>query len=252
MAVDGGPAETVRTCAPDGVETRLRCSECEAPICPACFVRTPVGLRCRVCAADAVPVVRPRERGPRWPVFAAIAVVVALIVGGGAWVATRGGDAAPEEAADVGQGTITKVDPVTIGTGDLANGTSWTLVARRDARICITFTTSTGSPRPESCERPPGNRAVSWITRRVVTGPGGTAYVTVGLVSDQVERIRVAPQGALGDYEVATIGGDAGLGGRFFVTETPVNGALVLTAVGANGNQIGRANVSEIRPPPGG
>lgn len=33
-----------------GVETALRCSRCETPICPRCLVQTPVGARCRDCA----------------------------------------------------------------------------------------------------------------------------------------------------------------------------------------------------------
>jgi len=33
-----------------GVETALRCSRCEGPICPRCLVHTPVGARCRDCA----------------------------------------------------------------------------------------------------------------------------------------------------------------------------------------------------------
>ncbi len=33
-----------------GVETALRCSRCETPICPACLTHTPVGARCRDCA----------------------------------------------------------------------------------------------------------------------------------------------------------------------------------------------------------
>lgn len=32
------------------VETALRCSRCEAPICPKCLIQTPVGARCRDCA----------------------------------------------------------------------------------------------------------------------------------------------------------------------------------------------------------
>lgn len=252
MAADGGSAGPLVACAPDGAETRLRCSECRTPICPACFVRTPVGLRCRPCGADGVRVMSARERGPRWPVFAAVALAVALVVGGGAWAVSRGGGPSSDDSGDVGAGTVAKVDPVTLGTGDFANGASWTLVARRDGTICFTFTISTATPRPEQCQRAPGNRPVSFIVRRAVTGPGGTVYLTLGLVSDQVERVRVAPQGTLGTYDVATMGADAGLGGRFFVTETPVNGALVLTALGASGNQVGRANVSEVRPPPSG
>ena len=32
------------------VETLVRCSRCEAPICPRCMISTPVGMRCRACA----------------------------------------------------------------------------------------------------------------------------------------------------------------------------------------------------------
>lgn len=32
------------------VETALRCSRCETPICPKCLIQTPVGARCRDCA----------------------------------------------------------------------------------------------------------------------------------------------------------------------------------------------------------
>lgn len=34
-----------------GRTTLLRCSKCGKPICPECSVRTPVGLRCKECAA---------------------------------------------------------------------------------------------------------------------------------------------------------------------------------------------------------
>jgi hypothetical protein len=38
-------------CARDpGVETALRCSRCETPICPRCLVQSPVGARCKDCA----------------------------------------------------------------------------------------------------------------------------------------------------------------------------------------------------------
>ena len=32
------------------VQTVVRCSRCEQPICPRCMVPTPVGMRCRSCA----------------------------------------------------------------------------------------------------------------------------------------------------------------------------------------------------------
>src|SRR5581483_9869534 len=40
----------MRCAAHPGVETELRCSKCERPICPRCLVQTPVGARCRDCA----------------------------------------------------------------------------------------------------------------------------------------------------------------------------------------------------------
>jgi len=46
-ATDDAPT----TCARHpGVETELRCSRCETPICSRCMVHTPVGARCRDCA----------------------------------------------------------------------------------------------------------------------------------------------------------------------------------------------------------
>lgn len=249
MAVDGGPVEGVSTCAEDGVATKLRCCECLTAICPACYVRTPVGLRCQACAAATVPVVvSSGERRTRWLVVAAAVAVVALTLAGAAWAASRGGSTA-DDAAEGAQPALRKVDTLTVATGDFANGTSWTLVARRDGTICFTLAVGTGR-EPERCQRPPGNRPFSFIWRPVVAGPGGPAYATVGLVSEQVDRIRVAPQGALGTYEVGTVGADAGLGGRFFVTDSPTNAPVVLTALSAAGNQLGRANVSEARVPP--
>jgi len=35
------------------VETNLKCGKCERPVCPKCFVQTPVGARCRDCAGMA-------------------------------------------------------------------------------------------------------------------------------------------------------------------------------------------------------
>ena len=44
------PATVVFCAAHPNVETGLRCSKCEKPICPRCLVQTPVGARCRECA----------------------------------------------------------------------------------------------------------------------------------------------------------------------------------------------------------
>jgi hypothetical protein len=247
MGPDGGSAGTLLTCARDGVETRLRCAECQKPICPSCSVRTPVGLRCQSCAAPAGPAVATGQERRRAPVVVVLAAVVALLAAGAAWMATRGDGSATDEVADVGTGQVVKVDPVAISSGAFANGSSWSLVARREERICITFTTAANT-RPEQCIRPPGNRPLTIVTRRVVPGPGGEAFVTLGLVTQQVELVRVAGVGLLGSRDVPVIGGDAGLGYRFFVFDDPVNATLSLTAVGANGGQLGRATVQELPP----
>ena len=42
-------------CERDGVATKLRCALCQAGICPACLVRSPVGHRCRRCAGGREP-----------------------------------------------------------------------------------------------------------------------------------------------------------------------------------------------------
>ena len=64
-----------------GVETSVRCVECERPICPRDFVSTPVGYKCRECARplpSARRTVKPRQF--------ALAIVVSLAVGvGGAF-----------------------------------------------------------------------------------------------------------------------------------------------------------------------
>lgn len=88
--VDGAPvSRSVDTrivqCPQDpGVETALRCSRCEKPICPRCLVQTPVGARCRECA-----------RIVRSPVYtltevqtlrAAVASVVGGLVMGTVWL----------------------------------------------------------------------------------------------------------------------------------------------------------------------
>lgn len=36
-----------------GVETEMRCAECERPICPKEMVSTPVGYKCPICARPA-------------------------------------------------------------------------------------------------------------------------------------------------------------------------------------------------------
>lgn len=248
MGPDGGSATTLLTCPRHGVQTRLRCAECQTPICPDCSVRTPVGLRCPTCAAPSVPVVATGRGRRRAPVVVAVVTVVALLAAGAAWMVSRGVGTSTDEVADVGAGQVVVVDPVTISSGEFANGSPWTLVARREGRICVDFSTSSNQ-RPEQCVRPPGNRPLTIVTRRVVNGPGGQAFVTLGLVTPQVEVVRVAGVGMLGSRDVPVVGADKGLGYGFFVFDDPVNSVLTLTAVGANGGQLGRATVQELPPP---
>lgn len=64
-----------------GVETSVRCVECDRYMCPKDYVTTPVGFKCKECArqpASARRAVKPRQL--------ALAIVVALAVGiGGAF-----------------------------------------------------------------------------------------------------------------------------------------------------------------------
>jgi predicted RNA-binding Zn-ribbon protein involved in translation (DUF1610 family) len=59
-----GPMAEIPTCArhPD-VETRLRCSSCETPICPDCGREAAVGFKCPDCAAHAEGTVTRRDGG---------------------------------------------------------------------------------------------------------------------------------------------------------------------------------------------
>lgn len=48
-----GGARVVQCTRHPEVQTALRCSRCETPICPRCLVQTPVGARCKECARIA-------------------------------------------------------------------------------------------------------------------------------------------------------------------------------------------------------
>lgn len=68
-------------CETDDAATRLTCTSCDAAICPKCFVRTPVGFKCRTCVG-AAPRPGGRERSSRTTVVAvalAVAGVLALV-----------------------------------------------------------------------------------------------------------------------------------------------------------------------------
>ncbi len=65
-------------CERDGAPTRLRCAECEAGICPACLVRTPVGHKCPRCVGRPATA---RRRTWAGPVVVAGVALVAVLVG---------------------------------------------------------------------------------------------------------------------------------------------------------------------------
>jgi hypothetical protein len=50
VASEGGVREVMHCATHPQVESYLRCSRCEKPICPRCMIQTPVGARCRECA----------------------------------------------------------------------------------------------------------------------------------------------------------------------------------------------------------
>lgn len=85
------------TCARDGLPTRLHCASCNVPICPACFVRTEVGLRCPDCGRARPgwqPQPQPRSRQVT---VGAVALAGALVLAVGvlAAVAKQGPSSSP-------------------------------------------------------------------------------------------------------------------------------------------------------------
>ena len=96
--------DTTLSCARHGTTTRLRCAECDTPICPACLVKTDVGLKCPDHAAAVVtPRLSPKRR-MRGMVLAAVGL--AAIVGGGATlvagIGSNDGESGPEGQVPVG------------------------------------------------------------------------------------------------------------------------------------------------------
>ena len=247
MGDSGGTAEITLTCGRDGTATRLRCAACQAPICPACYVRTPVGLRCPDCSVSSVPPLREAEAGRRWPVLAAIATVVLLGLAGVAFVG--GGGDGPEPALELGAPGTATIERRQLGTGDLPMG-RWALDAHRDGRgICVTLTLSPGPPSREECHPlPPAGRHIAFTATRELRLPAETAYLTMGMVSERTERVLVAPEGEAA-REVPALGGGANLGARFFVVHT-ASTATTFTALAADGSELGRlATAAPTRPP---
>jgi hypothetical protein len=71
-----------------GVETEMRCAECERPICPKDMVSTPVGYKCPICAKPArsqYVLVKPAQ------LFRAAIAAVVVGIGGGVLLGAFGG-----------------------------------------------------------------------------------------------------------------------------------------------------------------
>jgi hypothetical protein len=244
---DGGEtAALTLTCPRDGTPTRLRCAECQAPICPSCYVRTPVGLRCPDCAVSSVPAHREAEDRPRWLVPALVAVLVAVGVAGAMALSGGGGDEEP--ALPLGERAVQAPasERVRIGTGDMRFG-RWVLEGRRrEGGICGTLALEPGPPGQERCHPIPGDEAIlSPLTIRIRTD-SETFFLTHGPVSERTARVRVAPEGST-PWEVPALGAAAGLGGRFFVVLT-TSGSTTFTALATDGTELGRTSLV---PPPG-
>lgn len=107
------------TCPRDDVPTKLTCAQCGTPICPACFVRSPVGLKCQTCVPDA-----PKQRvGNHWRVVAsAVAAVAAIalvlgprLIGSGAGPAASDAETGIDaSAADAGLNQELNVGPMVV------------------------------------------------------------------------------------------------------------------------------------------
>lgn len=100
---DAGP--TVATCEAHGEPTRLTCVDCGKPICPKCWVRTEVGLKCEADArpadvpAQALALLRPK----RSPLLLVGLVVLALAaVAAAVALSSSGDDGVPEALPPVG------------------------------------------------------------------------------------------------------------------------------------------------------
>ena len=121
---DAGPITF--TCPRHKVETPLTCVTCETPICPDCYVRTAVGLRCPKCGEGVTVKVGGR---PKWQIGAAIALavaVLALIV----VLATGGGDTTSNTGDPVAGGA----EP---GTGEGGAAPGYRLVARPEQGFSV-------------------------------------------------------------------------------------------------------------------
>lgn len=240
MTSDGGNSGTLLTCARDEVATRLQCAGCQTPICPACYVRTAVGLKCEPCGAASGPVAVVAEGGGRRRRVALAALAGAVTITAvtiAAVLLVRDEHGGPAEEVSEG-GERVSVPVTVLGTGQFPGG-GWTLEARRDGVVCTTLILSPGPPARERCIRSRSYRPVGNLSTWRIGGPDATTYVVLGQASDRAERVRVAPEGTV-PWEVPALGGGTGLEIRFFVAHTTSNVPVTFTALAADGTELGR------------
>jgi hypothetical protein len=94
------------TCPRDGTSTRLTCASCGTPICPSCFVRTPIGLKCAGCVGAAPVASRQGNK--------ALVVVAALLaIATGGWLLLR--DSSPTSDDQTEEAPEELTEAVSIG-----------------------------------------------------------------------------------------------------------------------------------------
>lgn len=176
-----------RVCEAHGVETRLQCAECSAPICLRCQVRTEVGLKCPKCAAVPVSVRPRRNRAGLVAGLGAAVVVIALL---GVILALRLGSTSGRNLPPVG--TVTGHWQSLTNLSDVRGST--TAVRLTDGRVLVvgggvgavplagtdifTPATSTWSSGGTLHQARRGNESVLLRDGRVLTA-GGVAGSTV-------------------------------------------------------------------------
>ena len=241
------------TCPRDQVATRLTCPDCRTPICPKCFVRTPVGLKCPTCAA---PVGGAVGRGRRRGRLGLAGGVVLLLIVAGAWALlgrSGGRKAADDIDVNIAPSVTSAVEGMVVGTGRAPDGASWSLGARRDerGRICLRLNLTGGRrPATESCDATPGTRPFGPVHTRASFQGGRALSQSWGVVSSRAARVQaITEDGTTSDVEI--LGGGADLGVEFYVSYVDRLVAVTFVAFGPNGEELGRVDPPPIPPPPG-
>lgn len=99
-------------CPRDGAPTRLRCAQCDAPVCPRCLVRTPVGHKCPACAGAVRPA--PAARRVGLAVGAGVGALV-LLAGLGLLTRSSGGGGSDPVALEAPAGEVAVTTQAMLG-----------------------------------------------------------------------------------------------------------------------------------------